>query len=133
MERRVLDDPQRAAEACSRYILGILKRTLEAGSYATLALSGGSTPKLLFERMVAARFNWDRAHLFWVDERPVPPDDEQSNYRLAKEYLIEPAGIPNSQVHRIHSELDRPRRRISTWRKSAASSGWADKSCRAST
>jgi 6-phosphogluconolactonase len=44
-------------------------------------------------------------HLFWVDERPVPPDDERSNYRLAEESLIKPAGISKSQVHRIRAEL----------------------------
>src|SRR6185295_16237661 len=104
MDRRILEDPQSAAEACARHILGVLKETVATRPFATLALSGGSTPKLLFERMVAAGFDWDRVHLFWVDERPVPPSDPRSNYRLANESLIGPAGIPQSRVHRIRAE-----------------------------
>jgi 6-phosphogluconolactonase len=83
----------------------MLSTALAAREYATLALSGGSTPQLLFERMVVAKFQWDRVHLFWVDERPVPPGDPRSNYRLAEQSLIIPAGIPRKNVHRIRAEL----------------------------
>ena len=51
---------------------------------ATLAISGGSTPKLMFDELVASGFRWDRVHLFWVDERCVPPGDELSNYGHAE-------------------------------------------------
>ncbi len=105
-ERRIFEDAPATAEACARYILGILKEALSAREYATLAVSGGSTPKLLFESMVAANFKWDGVHLFWVDERPVPPDDERSNFKLAQDALIGPAGIPKQQVHRIRAELN---------------------------
>jgi 6-phosphogluconolactonase/glucosamine-6-phosphate isomerase/deaminase len=44
-------------------------------------------------------------HIFWVDERRVPPTDSASNYKLAKEYLIDPAGIPEAQVHRVLGEI----------------------------
>ncbi|HKX00084.1 MAG TPA: 6-phosphogluconolactonase [Bryobacteraceae bacterium] len=104
-ERRVFADAQSAADACAQHILRTLTETLRTRSYATLALSGGSTPKLMFERMAAAKFQWAGVHLFWVDERPVPPTDERSNYRLAEEALIRPAGIPSNQVHRIRAEL----------------------------
>jgi 6-phosphogluconolactonase len=105
VERKICEDGPAAAEACAHYILGILKETLATRDYATLALSGGSTPKLLFERMAAAKFKWHGVHLFWVDERPVPPDDARSNYKLAEDFLIGPAGIPKEQVHRIRAEL----------------------------
>ena len=108
VERHIFGDPRSTAEACAQYILGNLKQTLAAREYATLAVSGGSTPKLLFEHMVAAKFKWDGVHLFWLDERPVPPDDERSNFKLAQDALIGPAGIPQRQVHRIHAELDPP-------------------------
>jgi 6-phosphogluconolactonase len=55
--------------------------------------------------MAAAKCKWDGVHLFWVDERPVPPDDERSNFKLAQDALIGPAGIPQRQVHRIRAEL----------------------------
>jgi 6-phosphogluconolactonase len=105
VEHHIYENAQAAAEACGQYILGILKDALAARKQATIALSGGSTPKLLFESMAAAKFKWDGVHLFWVDERPVPPDDERSNYKLAMDSLIRPAGIPRQQVHRIRAEL----------------------------
>jgi len=105
VERNIFPDAPAAAEACARYILGVLEEARAERSQATIALSGGSTPKLLFERMAAADFKWDGIHFFWVDERPVQPDDDRSNYKLAAETLLTPAGIPKQQVHRIHAEL----------------------------
>jgi 6-phosphogluconolactonase len=105
VQRNNSEDPQRASDACAAYIIAMLKEALATRDYATLALSGGSTPKLLFERLVNANFKLDGVHLFWVDERPVPPDDARSNYKLAQDWLIGPAGIPRSQTHRIRAEL----------------------------
>jgi 6-phosphogluconolactonase len=96
-------DARRAAEACGGEILRILDRAIAENGAATLAVSGGSSPKMMFDSMARSGFDWDRVHLFWVDERSVPPDDEQSNYRMTREHLIEPAGIRN--VHRVPAEL----------------------------
>lgn len=96
-------DAAGAAEACAGHILHLLHSALVGNGQATLAISGGSTPKLMFQAMAKAGFDWKLVHLFWVDERAVPPDDEQSNYRMAEEYLIRPARIRN--VHRIPAEL----------------------------
>jgi 6-phosphogluconolactonase len=98
--RRVFPTPEAAAEACARHIAGLIGR-----GRVSLALSGGSTPTLLFRALAAMRLSWEGVHLFWVDERCVPPDDPQSNYRLAEENLILPAGIPPEQVHRVFGEL----------------------------
>lgn len=98
-------DATAAAEACSHHVLGLLEETLAGQDTTTLALSGGSTPKLLFEQMARAKFHWDRVHLFWVDERAVPPADAASNYKLAEDTLIRPLSIPHRQVHRIYGEL----------------------------
>jgi len=73
---------------------------------AAFAISGGSTPRLLFSRLAASGFDWSKVHIFWVDERCVPPDDNQSNYKLANETLIHPAKIAPSNVHRIQGELE---------------------------
>jgi 6-phosphogluconolactonase len=108
VSRQICEDREAAAEACAQFIFAILRETLATRDYATLALSGGSTPKLLFQRMVEAKFKWDGVHLFWVDERPVPPTDERSNFKLALDSLIGPAGIPRAQVHRIRAELNPP-------------------------
>lgn len=98
-----------AAESCSRHILALLEEALAGQGDATLAISGGSTPKLLFERLSAAAFDWRRVHIFWVDERPFPPSDSQSNYKLAEEHLIRPARIPHRNLHRICGELPPPK------------------------
>jgi 6-phosphogluconolactonase len=98
-------DPVAAAEACAHHIVGLLEETLSGKDVATLAMSGGSTPKLLFQQMVPMKFDWTRVHLFFVDERMVPPTDDESNYKLANENLIVPAHIPRSHVHRIMGEM----------------------------
>jgi 6-phosphogluconolactonase len=79
---------------------------MEARGTATLAVSGGSTPRLLFDALAGLSVQWNRVHLFFVDERSVPPDDAESNYRLAREYLIRPAGLDDHHVHRILGEAD---------------------------
>ncbi len=97
--------PQQAADACAHAMLGLLDEALSGESLASLALSGGTTPRLLFPVLAASKFDWANVHLFWVDERAVPPTDPQSNYRLAEELLILPAHIPKRNVHRIAAEL----------------------------
>jgi len=104
--RLVLADAPGAAEACARYVADRLQQALDAGSLATLAVSGGHTPKLMFEKLALLPVDWRRVHLFWVDERCVPPDDAASNYKLAKENLIVPAHIPDRNVHRVVGEID---------------------------
>ena len=98
-------DPKAAAEAGAHHITGLLDEVLSGQEFATLALSGGSTPKLLFDEMVKARIAWSRIHLFWVDERCVPATDPASNYKLASDYLIRPAHVPQRHLHRICGEL----------------------------
>jgi 6-phosphogluconolactonase len=97
--------PEAAAEACCRHIAASLLEALAGRETATLAVSGGSTPRLLFERLVSSGVPWERVHLFWVDERSVPPSDPESNYRLAEAHLIAAAGIPAANVHRVRGEL----------------------------
>jgi 6-phosphogluconolactonase len=106
VERQVLRDASEAAQACARYTLGVLDEERAEKKQATIAISGGTTPKLLFECMASSDFKWEGIHFFWVDERPVPPDDDRSNYKLAAEALLKPAKIPESQVHRICAELE---------------------------
>ena len=75
-----------------------------------LALSGGSTPKLLFTLLAENYRNeipWERVHLWWGDERCVPPDHEESNYRMTQEFLLFSINIPKRNIHRVRGE-DRP-------------------------
>src|SRR5438309_1192549 len=89
-----LPDAKAAAEACAHHIIGRLDEALSGQDFAAFAVSGGNSPKLLFQILSATPFRWDKVHIFWVDERSVPPTDDASNYKLALEYLIRPAHIP---------------------------------------
>ena len=90
----------------------ILSRANEGESSAgrfAIALSGGSTPKLLHRQLgsepsVRSRMPWDNIHFFWGDERHVPPDDPQSNYCMARETLFNSAPVPAQNIHRVHAE-----------------------------
>ncbi len=97
-------DPQSAAQACAQHITTLLDETLSGQDQVTLAVSGGTTPKLLFDELVKHPFPWAHVHVFFVDERFVPPTDPESNYKLANERLIIPAKIPARNVHRIPTE-----------------------------
>jgi 6-phosphogluconolactonase len=94
-----------AAEACGARTLELLEAARRDRGFATLAVSGGSTPRIMFPWMAAQKFSWSGVRLFQVDERCFPPDHEQSNYRMLREALLLPAGIPDSQVHRVRGEL----------------------------
>src|ERR1043165_2401425 len=99
VHRYTSPDAMGAAEACAHHVIGLLEEALSGQEFTTFAVSGGSTPKLLFQQLAATRFRWDKVHLFWVDERCVPPTDSASNFKLADDYLIKPAHIPQRHVH----------------------------------
>ncbi len=78
----------------------------------TIALSGGATPQRLFEMLaspvVSGEVPWEDFQVFWGDERHVPPDHPDSNYRMAKEALLDRVPIPAQNTHRIPAELPNP-------------------------
>ena len=74
-----------------------------------MALSGGSTPKILFQLWAdefRTKIDWHRVHFFWGDERCVPPDDGDSNFGVAKKILLNRLGMPGVNIHRIEGEAD---------------------------
>ena len=96
MDVRVLEDP---APPCAEMLSDA------AASGADIALTGGSTPERAYARAAELEQDWSRARLWWGDDRCVPPDDELSNYRLAKEALLDRIETPPAEVHRIRGEL----------------------------
>jgi 6-phosphogluconolactonase len=98
------DSPLSAAQACGDRILQLMNAARRERAMATLAVSGGNTPRLMFESMAQRTFDWSGVELFQVDERCVPPDNDQSNYRMMRESLLGAARIPASQIHRIQTE-----------------------------
>jgi 6-phosphogluconolactonase len=101
----IAESAQAAATACAAWLLQELRTLAAAQPVARIAISGGSSPKLMFGTLAKTPFDWGRVHVFWVDERCVPPTDPQSNFKLAKESWLEPAGVPAENVHRIAGEL----------------------------
>jgi 6-phosphogluconolactonase len=93
----------------------IAGQSIERQGRFRVALSGGSTPKALFSLLASDAYAESMAHLwrgtevFWVDERCVPPDDAESNYRMAHESLLSHVSLPASQIHRMRGE-DEPER-----------------------
>jgi 6-phosphogluconolactonase len=91
-----------AAIACGEEIVRLLRAAVEAKDTATLAISGGSSPKMMFEWFAQADFDWSKVHIFWVDERCVPADDPQSNYKLAFDTWLKT--VPANNIHRVKTE-----------------------------
>ena len=94
------------AEALARHVAEwLVERRIRREGLFALTLSGGSTPRHLYELLATPAFreriDWRSVHLFWGDERYVPHDHADSNYRMAREALIEHVPIPPDQVHPI--------------------------------
>ncbi|MGB8167248.1 MAG: 6-phosphogluconolactonase [Chthoniobacteraceae bacterium] len=103
---RILRPADFAADA-ARFILDEIHAAIAARGFCRIALSGGRTPRKIHEALVkdAGEVRWERVQITFGDERCVPPDDAESNYRMAYETLIGPAGIPAGNVFRIRGEI----------------------------
>jgi 6-phosphogluconolactonase len=102
--------PEILADAVARHIVARAAEAVAATGRFTLALAGGSTPRAAYAQLAtdafAHRVEWGRVHVLWGDERCVPPDDPRSNYRMAKEALLDRVPIPAQRIHRIRGEDD---------------------------
>lgn len=103
---RQFADAATAAQACAEDTAQLLARLTVDRAVASMAVSGGSTPRMMFQALIRLPVDWKRVHVFWVDERGVPPNDSQSNYRMTAENLLHAIEIPAQNVHRIHAELE---------------------------
>jgi 6-phosphogluconolactonase len=108
---RCYPDPAALARAAADEIAALAAAAIAARGEFHLALSGGATPRRWLGELASrpGAVAWGRVHLWWGDERCVPPDHPDSSYRLAREALLDPLGAaapPAAQVHRIHGELE---------------------------
>jgi 6-phosphogluconolactonase len=103
---RVLADLDEVARAAAEEVIRLAGEAVRAHGRFTLALSGGSTPRALFRLLVEARdrIDWGAVQVFWGDERHVPPDHPDSNYRMTRETLLDHVPLPAASIHRIHGE-----------------------------
>ena len=105
-----LDTPDHLAEQAALEFQVRAKAAMEEADRFAVALSGGSTPKAMMQRLAspeyASRVDWSRVHVFWSDERCVPPDDPNSNFALAQHALLDQVSIPAGNIHRMPGERD---------------------------
>jgi 6-phosphogluconolactonase len=102
-----LPDPAGVADEAARHVVALATEAISARGRFSVALSGGSTPRPLHARLASAHHDaveGPRVLFFWRDARAVPPDHPDSNYRMARETLLEPLAIDASHVHRMRGE-----------------------------
>lgn len=104
---RIYPEPEMTALACAAFIVRKIEETLETKEFVSIGLSGGSSPNMLF-KILAEEYQsgvaWDKIKFFWVDERCVAPDDQESNFGAAKKLLLDPLKIPDENISRIFGE-----------------------------
>lgn len=104
----VLADVAALADTAAERVTQHLTAAIQARGQAVVVLAGGSTPRPTYERLAgegfASRIPWPCVHVVWGDERCVPPDDAESNYRMARAAWLDRVPIPPANVHRIHGE-----------------------------
>jgi 6-phosphogluconolactonase len=119
-EIRILANAREAARAAAQEVAGAAADAIADRDVFRVAFSGGTTPARLFDTLATPRFrrriDWGRTRVFFVDERCVPPSHERSNYRLAREHLLDPLRVPPANVFRMRGE-DEPRRAAATYEK----------------
>lgn len=106
---QILADAEAMSRAAADALAKHLSESLKTRDVYSIALSGGSTPRRLYELLaddpeLCERIPWDRIHFFWGDERHVPPDHPESNYHMALDALFSRIPIPPENIHRVHAE-----------------------------
>jgi 6-phosphogluconolactonase len=113
---QVYPDLESLVSAAAEQVATLAEDAVAARGRFSVALSGGSTPRPVYELLAAdefaARIDWSRVHIFWGDERCVPPDHPDSNSRMTRQALLDRVPIPPRQIHRMQGEIDPARAAI---------------------
>jgi len=106
----IYSDQATLSRAVAERVVQLSTGLIAAQGQFSIGLSGGSTPRLLFELLAtgefSSRLDWANIYVFWGDERTVPPDHPDSNYRMAGEALLDHVALPEANIHRIQGEID---------------------------
>ncbi|MGB6337709.1 MAG: 6-phosphogluconolactonase, partial [Thermoanaerobaculia bacterium] len=105
---RRFPDLESLASGAAEDLADCVERAIREAGRCRIAMAGGSTPRPVYRLVagpdLASRIEWDRVHVFWGDERCVPPTDPASNYRMVHDELLARVPIPERNVHRIEGE-----------------------------
>jgi 6-phosphogluconolactonase len=109
---RISPTPDAVAETAAQFFTAAAVKAVETRGLARIAISGGVTPEAMFALLAdpaqpfVHQIPWNKLDLYWVDERSVPPNHPDSNYRMTNEALLSRVPLPPDQIHRIEGELD---------------------------
>jgi 6-phosphogluconolactonase len=112
IETVVAPDTDALAALAAQHFVEMTEAAVAARGRARIAISGGSTPKAAFKLLAdpaqpwLKRMPWQKLEIFWVDERCVPPDHPDSNYRMTRDAMLDHVPLPPEQVHRMEGELE---------------------------
>jgi 6-phosphogluconolactonase len=112
IETEIYEDADQLAAGVARQLVRIVADAIEKHGRCLIALAGGSTPKRLYQLLASEEYrsaiDWARVHVFLSDERYVPPDHDESNFRMARESLLEHVPLSTDQIHPVPTHLDAP-------------------------
>jgi 6-phosphogluconolactonase len=108
MSREIFADRNSLIEGAAAYMADLAVKAIKDRGRFTIALSGGNTPRPVYARLAqapyAAQIDWPRVHIFFGDERCVPPEDQRSNYSMARAALLDHVPLAAVNIHRIRGE-----------------------------
>src|SRR5436190_346089 len=108
MQITIYPDTNTLSREAAQFIIRLASEAIVTRGRFTIALSGGSTPKVLYgllgDEPYRSQIDWAHVDIFWSDERCVPPDSEDSNYHLAQQVLLSKISIPDNQIHRMPAD-----------------------------
>jgi 6-phosphogluconolactonase len=110
IETEIYDDADQLAAGVAGQLVRIVAESIERHGRCLIALAGGSTPKRLYQLLASDEYrseiDWSRVHVFLSDERYVPLDHDDSNFKMARESLLEHVPLPTDQIHPVPTHLD---------------------------
>ncbi|MCJ7703724.1 MAG: 6-phosphogluconolactonase [Anaerolineales bacterium] len=110
MSIQISPDSVDLAHKVAEHLIALCQQAVRDKGLFTLALAGGSTPKAAYQLLAspgyASQVTWPKVQIFWGDERCVPPNNPESNYRMVRETLLDHIPIPAANIHRMEAELD---------------------------
>jgi 6-phosphogluconolactonase len=109
MQIHILKDPNQFSHTIADWIVDCISATLKKQDRFTWVLSGGNTPKALYQLLAATpyreKIQWEKLHLFWGDERDVPFEDVRNNAKMTYETLLNHVPVPASQIHVMRTDI----------------------------
>lgn len=110
MKFHIFDNAELVSENLADWICNQVEETLKDQQSFSLVLSGGSTPKILYQKLASdkykSRIDWERVRIFWGDERVVPFTDDRNNAKMAFDILLSKVNVPASQIHIMRTDIE---------------------------